>query len=279
MLGSVCARKLTEIAAGGDARRGPSLLCEDGVWSSALDLMRRAGSAAIISGFYIPSASAPETDGPTGSVVLARALSRAGVRAEVWTDFRCVGALAACADAIGFPRALVSDVSQCMASAELPDLLVYVERLGRAGDGAYYDMRGVDVSDFTPPLDEFARCGAARVIGVGDGGNEVGMANYRVALAEMMPSYSGCLSSVGADVCVPADVSNWGAYALAAALSVEVGEWLAQSEAEEAAMLEALRNAGAVDGVTKKTGMSVDGFGLARHLKVCSELMGLMGLP
>jgi hypothetical protein len=221
------------------------------------------------------SAKAPETDGPTGSVVLARTLRRLGYEAEIWVDFRCADVYVSCAKPAGFPAEYVRDVSRGTGGAEHPDLLIYIERLGRASDGAYYDMRGADVSSVTCPLDEFALQGRSRVIGIGDGGNEVGMGNYREALSEIMRGYGNCISVVGADVCIPVDVSNWGAYALAAALSIDSGEWAAQSAEEETAMLEALCAAGAVDGVSKKSGMSVDGFGLEKQLEVCSSLRSL----
>jgi hypothetical protein len=276
MDGAERARKLTGIASGGVSGRGPSCLCEDGVWGAAVEAINAASSVAVISGFFIPSASAAETDGPSGSCALARAISRIGKDAAIWTDGRCAGVFAACAEAIGFPREKVAVVSGREDFVSMPDLLIFIERLGRAPDGAYYDLRGADVSAFTSPLDEFALRGAARTIGIGDGGNEVGMGNFRERLAEIMPGYVRCLSSVKTDVCVAADVSNWGAYALAAAMSFERGRWIAQSEEEEAAMFEAMKNAGAVDGVTKKNETSADGFALARHVEVVRSLRGLM---
>jgi hypothetical protein len=268
--------RLTEIVAGGDSGRGPSALCKDDLWNSALELIYGARSIAIVSGFYIPAASAPETDGPTGSVTLARALLRRGFDAELWTDFRCMEAFRVCAETVSFPLGRVVDVSGDIGGVKLPDALIYVERPGRASDGAYYDMRKKDISDFTCALDAFALRGAARTIGIGDGGNEVGMGNYKPDLCEMMPDYAECLCSVRADVAIPVDVSNWGAYALAAAISADAGEWLAQTEAEETAMLEALRSAGVVDGVTKKPSASVDGFGISRHLEIRSALQNLL---
>jgi hypothetical protein len=276
MIDPAHARGLTEAAAGGVSERGPSRLCRDSVWAEAVGLMNGARRVAVVTGFFIPAAGAPETDGPPGAVVLARALSRRGADAYVWTDHLCVGAVAGCAGAIGFPAARVTDVSGDLERGDVPDLLIYVERLGRARDGAYYDMRGRDVSEFAPPLDAFALRGTSRVIGVGDGGNEVGMGNYFAELSEMMPGYARCLSRVGADAAVPVDVSNWGAYALAAALSCEAGEWLGQTESEERAMMEAMTDLGAVDGVRKTASGSVDGFDLSRQLEVVAELRNLL---
>ena len=55
------------------------------------------------------------------------------------------------------------------------DLLIFLERPGRAGDGRYYNMRGRDISASVVPLDDLAAHALERglpVIGIGDGGNE-----------------------------------------------------------------------------------------------------------
>jgi hypothetical protein len=142
------------------------------------------------------------------------------------------------------------------------DLLVFIERPGHATDGRYYDMKGVDIGDVAAPLDkaaEVALCRGIPVLGIGDGGNEAGMGLFYDALAERMPRYAPCLSRVSATVCLPVDVSNWGAYALTAVLSGFYRRWLGMGEGEESAMLEALSRAGAVDGMTGLPGASVDG--------------------
>jgi hypothetical protein len=260
----------------GEGCRGPSKLCADALWDSALSLLRGAREIAVISGFYVPSVLSPETDGPPGALVLARALSRAGKDVRTWTDSLCLGAFKACADVLGIQRDTVEDASAPGFDPGETPLLVYVERLGRAADGGYYNMRGEDISQWTAPLDSFASLGA-RSIGIGDGGNEVGMGNFNSQLRELMPGYGECLCVVKADVCLPVDVSNWGAYALAAAMSAVYGRWLGQSLEEEASMLRALAAAGAVDGITKRNEASVDGFGLERQLEVVSLLKAAAG--
>ena len=272
------ARRLTEIAASGVTGRGPSPLCKDELWWRAAGLLEGARKIAVISGFYVPSESSAETDGPTGSLVLARALCRAGKVVRVWTDSYCLGAFKSCASAIGFPEGWVEDATAPAFDQAGTDLLVYVERLGRAADGAYYDMRGRDLTRWTAALDSFASCGV-KTIGIGDGGNEVGMGNYADSLPDLMPGYSECLCVVKTDVCLPVDVSNWGAYALASALSHWRGVWLGQSAQEESSMLRALVASGAVDGVTKKNETSVDGIPLERQLEVLALLAEAVGMP
>jgi len=149
------AGRLTAIAASGVTGRGPSSLCRDDVWSSALELIVGSCKIAVVSGFYVPSASSPETDGPSGSLVLARAISRFGREAEVWTDGYCLGCYKACADVLGFPSGRVLDAS-ADGFAGTADLLIYVERLGRAADGEYYNMHAEDISAWTHPFDGFA---------------------------------------------------------------------------------------------------------------------------
>lgn len=269
------ARQLTSIVAAGITGRGPSALCGDGVWQEAVDLLHRSARIAIVSGFYVPAVSAPETDGPPGALVLARALLRMDRDVFVWTDSLCLDCFKACAAAIGFPPERVVDASVEDAALEVPNLLIYVERLGRAADGAFYNMRREDITQWTPALDSFALSGETPVIGIGDGGNEVGMGNLVQEMSQIDPSYAHCLCVVKSDACIPVDVSNWGAYALAAALSATEGKWLGQSRDEERAMLEALCACGVVDGVTKRCELSVDGLALDEQLKIRDALEDL----
>ena len=263
---------LTRIVASGRTSRGPSALCAPLLWQGAVDLIAQSASVAVISGFYIPSASAPETDGPPGAAVLARALLRMGCRVEIWTDGFCLDCMRRCADAIAFPTDRVLDATNFDLTANRPELLIYIERLGRAADGRYYNMRKEDITDWTASLDSFAMRGDIPVLAVGDGGNEAGMGAVHGPLSSMMPDYAECLCVVGADVCLPVDVSNWGAYALVAALSSLAGTWLGQTAEEERAMLEALRACGAVDGVSKQSALSVDGLDLEAQLQIRDAL-------
>lgn len=243
--------------------------------AGALSLMGDSSRVAVVSGFYVPSRRAPETDGPGGAVVFARAVARSGREAAIFTDFRCERALRACSAAVDGPEVTgAEDGDDIMAFR--PDLVVFIERLGRAEDGRYYNMRGEDISAFTPPLDGAALAGGARVLAVGDGGNEAGMGVFRQSLSKLLPGFAGCLSVIGSDVALPVDVSDWGGYALAAMLSLGAGRWLGPEEGEVEAMLEALVAAGAVDGVTLRSEPTVDGFAAEEHALVARRLRELI---
>jgi len=216
----------------------------------------------IITGFLVPEAQKAETDGPPGSAVLGRALQRLGKECLIVTDEACLDVVRACSGALGGPGVIaVSGPEEALMTG--PECLVYVERLGQAGDGCYYNMRGEDITSWTSPLDRAAAIARERgigVIAVGDGGNEAGMGSLCESLKTLVPGFQSCLCSVEADICLPVDVSNWGCYALAALLSRLSGQWLGQSPEEERAMLESMAREGAVDGATRKRGMTVDGF-------------------
>ena len=254
--------------------RRASILSDASLWGRAFSLCWAARSALIVTGFFIRSASAPETDGPPGSVILGRALAFLGKRVSLATDRHNLSALDACSGSVGGPSVLCLDGPD-PATLEGFDLLVFLERPGRAGDGRYYNMRGEDIGTVVVPLDDLALTAVGLgvpVLGIGDGGNEAGMGALYEPLVRLLPHYAPFLSRVPSTVCLPVDVSNWGGYALAALLSVPFGRWVGLDEGEEKRMLAALRDRGAVDGVSGLGGCSVDGFALPDLNRVSSRL-------
>ena len=256
---------LQRIVASDAQGRGVSGLCRSEFWESALQLFVKASRILIVTGFYIKikDAGASETDGPPGAIALGRALTRVGKSAVLLTDSRNYSCLKACSRSVKGPAAVsVDDYEKISMNA---DLLVFIERPGYATDGRYYNMKGTDISDVTAPLDRAAEAALKRgvpVLGIGDGGNEAGMGLLYDTLAEKLPHYTPFLSRVPATVCLSVDVSNWGAYALTAVLSAFYRRWLGLDEGEEDAMLAAILDKGAVDGITGRADKSVDGISL-----------------
>lgn len=256
------AKELTALVARDEAGRGASKL------SSPRELMRAASAfaplrkLAVVSGFYVPAAGAPETDGPGGAAILARAFQREGRVCEIWTDARCIEVIAECAKAAGCAEN-TARIAPASLKERAPDGIIFVERLGRAADGRYYNFKKQDISEWTAPLDALADEAAElgiHTIGIGDGGNEAGMGNFYAELCALLPDYAACLSVVRAEFALTADVSNWGAYALAGALSFVWGVRRGIEPGEETKMLEAAARAGAADGISGRCETSVDGF-------------------
>ncbi|HRV72073.1 MAG TPA: DUF4392 domain-containing protein, partial [Thermovirgaceae bacterium] len=58
-------------------------------------------------------------------------------------------------------------------------------------------------------------------------------------------------------------------------LSVAHGKWLGHSPEEERAMVAAMAEAGAVDGVTGLRELSVDGLEISEHMEVVGKIKGV----
>ena len=106
---------------------------------------------------------------------------------------------------------------------------------------------GQDTSEFHAKLD-FIFLHHGTTVGIGDGGNEIGMGN----LAEHIPSVEQlpdepCVTTVSH--LIIASVSNWGGYGLVAGLSLLTGRNLLPSPEQEEDVIRAMVDRGAVDGV------------------------------
>lgn len=136
-----------------------------------------------------------------------------------------------------------------------PDLVVAIERPGTTADGRRLTMRGEDITGIAAALDPLMR--APLSVAVGDGGNEIGMG----AIAPYLQA-KGLIPGVSvtrASHLLLAEVSNWGAYGLVAMLDIVTGRDTLPDGATEAAWIERLVAAGAVDGMSRSNSAMVDG--------------------
>ena len=235
----------------------------------AAQSLRLAKRVTIVSGFYIPDANAGETDGPPGAKVLGEALVKLGVEVDYVTDEQ--NAPIFCA--LGIEPIL--DVEGYLDRAQ-PTHLVSIERVGRGSDGRYRNMRGVDITDVSAPLDEIFLEASRRgltTIGIGDGGNEIGMGKVFADALDSIENAALMATVVATDFCIVAGVSNWGAFGLSGALSVLVGTDLLPTAAQVGDDFErAVRDGGAVDGVTHRREPTTDGQDLADSLRMLESI-------
>ncbi len=216
--------------------------------------------ASVLTGFYIPTADPPafETDGPLGAAFLVRALIAAGGLGTEVGEPPVMQALQA-----GLAAASHANVSERHARHHRINL----ERAGPAADGKRYTMSGWDVTPYhNPRLDESAgRAGSGEVtIGIGDGGNEVGMGKIpHETVVRNIPNGDLIHCRVPTDHLIVAGVSNWGAYALAAGLFVLRGVMppadLFDPDCERGILEIMVREGPLVDGVTGQQTATVDG--------------------
>ena len=114
------------------------------------------GTILLTTGFYV--AGHAETDGPLGTVVLAKALEKQGFYPVIITDEFCRGFFEA------------ADLEVCYVDVEdgaekyeallekfAPTALISIERCGRNVKNDYANMRGVSIKEYTARTDTRSR--------------------------------------------------------------------------------------------------------------------------
>ena len=240
----------------------------------------------LTTGFWV--AGHPETDGPPGAFFLARGLARAGAQVAFVAEDETLGMLDVLARALWpagvaapefAPFPLLDAAASDAYAADLvarrqPSLVLAVERCGRTADGRYLNMRGADITAHTAQVDALLAAPGAVTIGIGDGGNEIGMGALAPVIAAELDMPAPCVTPVGH--LVVATVSNWGAYGLLAYLSGQAGADLLPTAEESAAALQLLAGMGAIHGMTGRAEAMVDGFSPADDAAVLAELRAAM---
>ena len=228
------------------------------------------GTVFLTTGFYV--AGFAETDGPVGTVFLAKALKKLGFRPVILTDDYCKGFF----DGEGVEVIYMpfdADLDWCMETlgSFTPVGLISIERCGENTERDYANMRGVSITEKTAAADLFFRIalGIVPTIGVGDGGNEIGMGNVAEIIEEKL-SLKPCVVTV--DNLVIATVSNWGAYAIIAYLEKLSRQKVFMTFEEVRAFIKKTVDLGSVDGVLKQQIVSVDGFGMETEKEIIDSL-------
>ena len=244
---------------------------------AATFILDHLGTVIVATGFYIPAGAAPETDGPPGAIALGRVLGALGSRVIYLTDAYTApllgGLLGPREQVIEFPFAdheeswlHAGDLVRSLA----PTLTIAVERCGLTDEGVYRNMRGIDVSSYHAKIDYLFRVHEAS-IGIGDGGNEIGMGNLAAAIPMAMPMVGRPCATTTTRLVIPS-VSNWGAWGIIAAMSRLRGENLLPSVRDARDLTVQAVALGAVDGTTCRRTESVDGFSLEENDRVLDEM-------
>lgn len=276
------------------------------------EVMKNGGIAIITTGFIVLPRKVQETDGPLGAAALAKCLNIAfNSSSVILIEEQSKEIMVSTLRALGLSvktcekefkskdEVLVLDFPLELKSAEekaekilekfKPSLVLAIEKAGRNIKGEYHTMRGMNISSLhakIEPLFEKARSRGILTIGIGDGGNEVGMGNIKNTVENIVPyakiCQCECKSGIAAeskvDMLITASISNWGAYGIEACIAALTGKLKAlHTPEEEEIMLKSSIESGAVDGVTGEQIPSVDGVPLKVHKSIIEILEGFIG--
>ena len=271
--------------------------------------VRRGDHVLVVTGAGTPPwLPKGETDGPLGAAALARAIELGlGAKPILLGEERnlpsAIGATEAaglvvvdaetfaqrngCALALPLPlgpeagRRIAEDLFARFA----PTCVIFVEKAGPNEKGVFHSILGTgrtaDMMANAQIIAEIAAEHRVLTVGIGDGGNEIGCGAILEAVQRVQPFGRKCACPCGAGVAtvtrcdhlVFASISNWGAYAVAAALAglLDRADVLHDTETEQR-MLAASLTAGAMDGAYARLVPYVDGTSAAVQTSIITML-------
>lgn len=282
--------------------------------SAARALRRRLTSGdrvLFLTGFVIPPWGIAETDGLVGTVLLGRALEiavgaqpvivceaevipplQAGFKAaglQVYFDLEQSHHLPHSVVLLPFPRDTAAATARASEFAELiqPTACIAIERPGRNPAGNYHLALGKNVTQWIAPTDflfEAARDRGALTVAVGDFGNELGMGAICETVRSVTPAGASCecgcggvACTIAADVTVASSVSDWGAYAIAAALAHLGHQSAVMMDGQSyRRVLHATVAGGCVDGTSGYAIAHIDGIAEDYHVRLIDMMNDLI---
>lgn len=265
--------------------------------------VRAHGGPVVIATGFPEGAGVPETDGPVGAALLARALFLGlGIETVILTDDNWVGMMEGTCrgaglaplpfpdDGVIHPQAFIrpvyirsspKDEAGCKAVTDAlldvtkPSLVIAIERPGANDNGLYHGLGGRPLDGMVADYDQFFRRAKAEgvpFVAIGDGGNELGMGVVAEKLKAFSPKAKDCgtpgrggvAAATAADLLIVSNVSNWGATGLIAALSAYLGKSsVFHDGALERRCIEQCVSFGGVDGMFMGPEPAVDGISAA----------------
>jgi hypothetical protein len=269
-----------------------------------LERVKPRDTVLICAGFFDPPSMIDEADGPLGAALLARSLCVAldatpvlvtevanmertthllrSLGLEV-VDFELAKTTPFKASVMPLPidPARAQQVVQHIYDQTQPSALVAIEKPSPNAKGYYHTGVGLNVTDVVGKVTHLVDAARQRgivSIGIGDGGNEVGMGKILKASQDVLPTGKKCLycpcgegiaTSTDTDILVVGAVANWASYAIEACLAAALHMPEAiHSLDEERRATQAACQAGLIDPTTGLANGWVDG-----TPPVCSESM------
>lgn len=185
-----------------------------------------------------------ESDGPLGAAALARALLKLGYKVNLYTEIDCLEGLTEIAKMIHCAAPVVvlekrdsidEPCGQYDEIASLLDIAVCTEKVGVNCKGIQHSVTGRNrngMRAFVDPIINRMNDMGKITVGIGDGGNEIGFGSVYEATCDLIENGRKCICGCESGIvtvtkvkhCYPVSISNWGCYALCAALSLLTGD-------------------------------------------------------
>jgi hypothetical protein len=276
--------------------------------------VKKGDVVAITTGFIVSSMEVIESDGPVGAATLARAISIGlGATPVMLVEQSHVDSMKPICTAAGlktFPvdkvkdsphriavQGFPKDNEKAAAAAEQvmedlnPSALISVECPDYNSKGLCHSAKGLNISSYQPkfpPLYELAYHSNVFTAGIGDFGNEIGMAALTDTIKKLLPSHASCKCGCGGGIVgttrtsasIIANISNWGAYGLEAALALLLqNSEIMHNTSIERRVLEETARVGYFDPVIGFVEPSADGASLEITSDIVNLLCSMVRLP
>ena len=252
----------------------PSKYCKE---SAEYILSWKKGVIFITTGFYV--AGHAETDGPPGALILCLILKKLGYIPVILTDKYCQNFFEKYdikviymdiklknENKIDFVKRTIEEYN--------PTGMISIERCGLNIQNNYANMRNISINEYTAEIDLFFMIYYNKIptIGIGDGGNEIGMGNLEDIIKNNL-NLIPCKIKV--DKLIISSVSNWGGYGLAAYLCKMTNnqQFFETVEKTVKEYIKFIVSLGSVDGIFHKNEEKVDGYDIDVELGIIRSLL------
>ncbi len=165
-----------------------------------------------------------------------------------------------------------------------PAAVISIEKGGMNEKGIIHTSRGHDTTEHMAKVDlliEEAKRRNILTVGIGDGGNEIGMGIIKNEIKELLPFGDRCRCPCGGgiapanvtDLLVTATVSNWGAYGISACLAILLkNPDIFHDPDMEQRVLNRASDAGFIDGISGFVDPGADGLNVKIHCHLVALL-------
>jgi hypothetical protein len=219
------------------------------------------GKIIISTGFYEIIPKTIETDGPPGAFSIGNAITELGGEVIYLIESHTKDFIGKDQKTIIFPNTTKEEslkFAKNIIKDHEPSALISIERCGITEKDRYLNISRQDISNYNAYIDVLFDL-HKNTIGIGDGGNEIGMGNLYEYISSS-DKYINEPTISKAKHLIVTTVSNWGGWGLAAALSLLSNKNLLETTKEATDIMQDQLNLGAVDGANFKSELSVDGF-------------------